>query len=202
MPGATPLAQPCHPLPPECLGMRQPRTSLPSPEHTGTVGGTSCCPKSQVSVGSSPDAHGSVTSCGTEKAGADLGMCHLLKGRMRLAPSPPIPPGPLAGATAPCVSPHPAASRRCPPPWLCCPTAIGPTVQCRAPPACAGASSPQELSCPVALSLAGGKERSPWGGSARLSSPAGSAWQGWCCRDINGPKYIPGEERQGTSLKF
>lgn len=40
------------------------------------------------------------------------------------------------------------------------------------------------------------------GSSARLSSRAGSAWQGRSCRDINGPKYIPGEERPGTSLKF
>lgn len=40
------------------------------------------------------------------------------------------------------------------------------------------------------------------GGSACLSSPAGSAWQGQHHRDINGPKYIPGEERLGTSLKF
>lgn len=40
------------------------------------------------------------------------------------------------------------------------------------------------------------------GSSTRLSSRAGSAWQGQRCRDINGPKYIPGEEWPGTSLKF
>lgn len=31
---------------------------------------------------------------------------------------------------------------------------------------------------------------------------AGSAWQGPRRCDINGPKYIPGEELPGTSLKF
>lgn len=47
-------------------------------------------------------------------------------------------------------------------------TTIGPTVQCRAPPARAEVSSPQELSHPAVPSLAGGKEQSPWDGSARL----------------------------------
>lgn len=81
-------------------------------------------------------------------------------------------------------------------------TTIGPTVQRRAPPARAGASSPQELSHPAVPSLAGGEEWSPWGGSACLSSLARRAWQGWCCRDINRPKYILGEEWLSTSLKF
>lgn len=111
VPGATPQAQPRRPSPLGCLGTRQPRTSLPMPEHTGSVRGALRRPESQVSVGCCPDAHGFRTGCSREKAGAELGALQVLKGRMWLAPSLLASPGPLAGAAAPSSPPIPQPPR-------------------------------------------------------------------------------------------
>lgn len=109
VPGTVPPAQPHCPLAPVSLGMHQSHTSLPSPEHRGSVRGAFCCPKNQISVGCSPDSCSFGTSCSSEKPGAELGTFQLLKGGIQLASSPLVSPGPLAGTTA-CVSPHPMVS--------------------------------------------------------------------------------------------
>lgn len=143
----------------------------------------------------SPGTHSLRTSCGREEAKLSLQSSAFHKHRCGLL----LHLWYLLARWSPLPmhhSPHPTASR------LCCPTAVSPTVLCHAPLACARAGSSLELSCPTAPSPARSERWPPWGGSACLSSPDGSAWQGGCCCDIKGPKNILGKELLGTSLKF
>lgn len=160
-------------------------------------------PKNQVSAGRSANAHSFGTSCDREKAEAELGTLRFLKGRMQLAPSPLASPGPLVGTTAPASPPipqppctaHRPISAAPPPSVLPC-SAVLPLP---APGPAATPRSSATLRCRARLGVRSGAH-----GAAVPVCPLRPGAPGRAKHrcDINGPKYIPGEEVPGNSLKF